>query len=764
MRDGPAHWLIHAVTAQGLAADDVVLDDLPVDGPLEVVWQALAERLGISEHGIAEAVAGVFRVRVADLSKAQPTAVKLLPASVARKFGVFPLEDRNRHLVVATANPCDADAEREVGFASGRHAEFVVAPPKEILEAIDLAYAPDRAVDGVLDRLGVLEDVELEVLEEEEDPEPEADAELLSGPAVRLANAVLSDAIGRGASDIHIQPTVTGGMIRFRVDGVLTTVVQFPEAVLNRLISRLKIMGRMDIADRIRPQDGRAQVAHAGARYDLRISSVPVRGHEKMVIRILDPNQIRGLEETSLEPCDLERLRGLLNARNGIVVVTGPTGSGKTTTLYGALREIATDEVNIMTVEDPVEYELPGLAQIQVSGKKGVTFASALRAILRQDPDVIFIGEIRDEETAHIAAQASLTGHLVLATVHANDAVGSIRRFRDLGLDTSTVAQTLRGAVAQRLVRRLCPECAEPTEGRYSEEERTLAEVYGVEPPMRATGCTTCHEAGYLGRLPIAEIMFMSAAMEGMVVNETTPTEVHRQAVRDGMRPLRQAALERVRQGVTTLQEVHRVLGDGESDDEVAAEVQVPAAEAQAPPAEAQVPAAAAVSGKVPSPSAEITPDTPPVVAPTPETSASGERPAIRGIDVEEDAVPPRAMVVDDDPVNRAVVRALLQRDRFEVQEAADGGEALAHLTADPEVNLMILDLEMPGIDGREVLQHMRSTPPTAGVPVIVLTGRTGPEWESALLQDGADDYLTKPVDPVRFSARVRATLRRARG
>jgi type IV pilus assembly protein PilB len=754
MREGPVHWLINAVKADGLAADDHLLADLSTEGGCEEVWGQLARRLDVGERRIAEAVAAAFRTGVADLGQAQPTAVKLLPASVARKFTVFPLEDRNRRLVVATANPFDPDAEREVAFASGRHAEFVVAPPGEILEAIDLAYAPDRAVKGVLDRMGIFDDVDLEILDDDPDPEPETDLDLLSGPAVKLANAVLSDAIGRGASDIHIQPTVTGGMIRFRVDGVLTTVVQFPEPVLNRLISRLKIMGKMDIADRIRPQDGRAQIAQGGARYDLRISSVPVRGHEKMVIRILDPNQVRGLDETSLPDDDLARLRALLNVRNGIFVVTGPTGSGKTTTLYGALREIATEEVNIMTVEDPVEYELPGLAQIQVSQKKGVTFASALRAILRQDPDVIFIGEIRDEETAHIAAQAALTGHLVLATVHANDAVGSIRRFRDLGLDHSTVAQTLRGALAQRLVRRLCPACAEPTRGVLSREEQALADLYDVVPEMRAVGCPTCLDVGYLGRLPIAEIMGMSAAMEGMVVQESTPTAVQRQAVDDGMRPLLEAGLNRVRQGLTTLEEIRRVLGDGEEHGD--AEGSRNAADGGEPPDPPPPTPPAPVAG------AERVGD------PGPHARLSGAdgtaAPGAEGAAAVGDVPPSRAMVVDDDAVNRAVVGALLQRDGFEVQEAADGMEALQHLTRNPDVNLMVLDLEMPGMDGREVLQRMRASSPTSGIPVIVLTGRTGPQWESTLLEDGADDYLPKPVEPVRFSARVSATLRRARG
>jgi type IV pilus assembly protein PilB len=736
------HWIARAVWRAGLVDE---MPQLSIDhaAPASEAWEAIRDRLHADDATMAAAVAAFFRTKVADLASAQPTATQLLPPSVARKYLAFPLADQNRSLLVATCDPSDIEAEREIGFASGRRPEFVVASPAALREAIELAYEPDRAVEDILGRMGDMDRVSLEVLEESEDVGPVDEADIDSGPAVKLANLILHEAIEQGASDIHIQPTVAGGVVRFRVDGVLRTGVQFPLPVLSRVVSRIKVVGRMDIADRLRPQDGRAQILNHGRKFDLRISTVPVRGAEKVVIRILDPTAVGTLEETRLPKDDLDKLRHLLRQRDGIVVVTGPTGSGKTTTLYGALAEIATEEVNIMTVEDPVEYELPGLAQIQVEPKKGVTFASALKAILRQDPDVIFVGEIRDLETAEMAAQASLTGHLVLATVHANDAVGAIRRLTDLGLEAATVVQTLRGALAQRLVRRVCPDCSEPVGADLTEEEGELAEAFGVRPTVRTVGCGECHFQGFRGRLPIAEILQMSSSLENLVLTGASPSKIEARARQDGMHSLLDAALRRVADGETTLDEVQRVLGDSlaatESDEPM---MVLPHMEAIPTERETSVMEAVARGSK---------PVATPVAAdPDPD-------------DIEEEG-PARVLLVDDDPVARAIARALLERDGFEVQEAEDGQAALDILLRDPDFSIVVLDLDMPRMGGQDALRQIRATPATASLPAIVLTGRTGADIEAELLRDGADDYLNKPIDAVRFGARVQAALRRAGG
>jgi type II secretory ATPase GspE/PulE/Tfp pilus assembly ATPase PilB-like protein/CheY-like chemotaxis protein len=338
--------------------------------------------------------------------------------------------------------------------------------------------------------------------------------------------------------------------------------MQVPMVALNRIVSRIKVLGKLDIADRVRPQDGRTRVAIDGRFVDLRISTVCTRDAEKAVIRILRPENTKKLEEIGITPRELARLRQLLNCRDGIVIVTGPTGSGKTTTLYSAIREIATGEVNISTVEDPVEYELPGITQIQVDPKRGITFANSLRALLRQDPDVIFVGEIRDAETAQIAAQAAMTGHLVLATMHTNDAMATIARMLDLGLDRQTIAATLRGTLAQRLIRRVCADCAQPVTGALTEEEENLAKRYNVQPVTRAAGCKRCGNTGYRGRLPLIEVSVITPALSDMIAAGATATVLQRAAVNQGMAPLREVAIARVRRGETTLQETERVIGD----------------------------------------------------------------------------------------------------------------------------------------------------------------------------------------------------------
>ena len=731
------HWMQRVVRREGFdGADDVVI---PAHASIEEVWQAAMSACRIDADTLAAAVAASFRSQVADFTLTEPTASKLLPASIARKFNVFPLRDTDRYLVAATADPTNVQAEQEVGFASGRTPQMRIAPPEAIAKAIDAAYSPDKAAESLLE--GVSESVDdlVEVLGVTDEPEEVTMEESASGPVVRLTNLIFLEAIERGASDIHIQPTATGGVVRYRVDGVLRSGMQMPAQVLTRVVSRIKVMSRLDIADRLRPQDGRARMVVDGKKFDLRISTVPTRRAEKVVVRVLSPLQSGTLEDTGMPLKEVERLRQVLGNRDGIFVVTGPTGSGKTTTMYAALREIATEDVNIMTVEDPVEYELPGLTQIQVETKQGVTFASALRAILRQDPDVVFVGEIRDLETAEMAAQASLTGHLVLATLHTNDAVGAIRRFVDLGLDAPTVADTMRAAVGQRLLRRVCPDCAVPVSEPLTSVERHLEKRFRVRPVMRAVGCEMCAQHGYRGRLPVMELLVMTPSLQRMILEGAAPFLVQQQAEEEGMRTLLQSALERVRAGETTLEEVARVVGD---------EGMTPTGPENAAQATTQERIWSAAAA----------PATPP--APRAPAIQVASVPNFEG---DEDGAP-RILVVDDDPANRNIARGLLEKEGYSVAEAGDGSEALVFLARGEPFDLMVLDLDMPMLGGREVLKAVRASVNTAGLPVVVLTGTQDPNAEIDLMEQGADDYIRKPIDPPRFLTRIKATLRRARG
>ncbi len=558
------HWLAAAATRAGIKGADALV--IPGDTSLIDSWEIASRTLGIPAAELARAIAATFGLAEADFTRTEPRALGLLPERIARKYHVFPLREDDRHLVVATADPTNIEVEHAIGFAAGRRPIFELAAPAAIDEALFGAYNADRAMDQLLssvdeqvaDAVRIVEDLQ---------PEAVAAAEVESAPVVKLANLILRDAVVQGASDIHIEPGAKGGTVRFRVDGVMRQYMHLPMAALNRVVSRIKVLGKLDIADRIRPQDGRSRVAVDGRYVDLRISTVPTRDAEKAVIRILRPDTTRKLEEAGITPRELSRLRQLLNCRDGIVIVTGPTGSGKTTTMYSAIREIANGEVNISTVEDPVEYELPGITQIQVDTKRGITFANSLRALLRQDPDVIFVGEIRDSETAQIAAQAAMTGHLVLATLHTNDAMSIVPRLVDLGLDRQTIASTLRGTLAQRLIRRVCPDCAQPLIGALTEEEEALGARYGVLPLSRAMGCRRCGNTGYRGRLPIVEVAVITPALSDMIAGGATVQSLQRAAVTQGMATLRDVAVARVRRGETTLQEIERVIGDQIADE-----------------------------------------------------------------------------------------------------------------------------------------------------------------------------------------------------
>ena len=557
------HWIVDIARRAKLANNEQLT--VPADLSTEDAWAKTSEVCRIGEDDLTRHVANYFKLPVAQLSGAESHALKLVPELIARRHHVLPLRQTDRQLTVATANPGDYEAEQAIGFVSSRTPAFEVAAPSALNAAVDIRYSPDRAFESLIDTLaaGAIEDVK--VLEEKK-PETLSAHDFEAAPVVKLTNLILQSAVGERASDVHMEPGTSGSVVRFRVDGVMRVHMQLPNQAMTRVVSRMKILAKLDIADRHRPQDGRARIEVRGKNYDLRISTVPTREAEKLVIRVLDPSGAPQLAELDMLELEMKRFRQMLSNREGIVIVTGPTGSGKTTTLYAAIRELATGQVNIMTVEDPVEYEVGGITQIQVEPKRGVTFPSALRAILRQDPDVVFVGEIRDLETAQVAVQAAMTGHLVLATLHTNDALGVIPRLIDIGLDRASIAGALRGIVAQRLVRRICPKCVQPIAGNLTDAETRLAGIYGIKPTVRAEGCAHCGLTGYRGRTPVNEVFLPTPTILELVAKGSTIQELQRTATATGMRPMRDVALEKVRQEVSTLQEVERVLGEGISE------------------------------------------------------------------------------------------------------------------------------------------------------------------------------------------------------
>ncbi len=687
-----SHWLLRVARRHELGgADDL---DLSPTVPIRDAWRIVTRQLKLGDEELAAMVADYFRLKRADLELVESHAVALLPEAIIRQYAVMPISETDRYLYVATSDPTDVDAERVLGFRSGRTPVFQVAPPSEITDAIDDRYSPNQAVEGILGgREGADEDA-LQVVTAL-GPEVISEEDATATPVVKLTNLILRDGITIGASDIHVEPGRRMGVVRYRVDGVLRKHMDLPMAALNRVISRVKILSKLDIADRLRPQDGRTRVQIGDNVYDLRVSTLPAGRAEKLVIRILDSNSLFTLEDLTMTDHELGRLRQLMSLRDGIIVVTGPTGSGKTTTLYGAMRELATGRVNIMTVEDPIEYELESITQTQVEVKQGVTFASALRAILRQDPDIILVGEIRDRETAEVAAQAALTGHLVLATVHANDAVGAVARLADLGLEYSIIASAVRGVVAQRLIRRVCVECKEPIKGDMTEEEKEMADRFRTEPMVRAKGCSDCGYSGYRGRLPVLEVMSVGLRMQEAIELRKGATTLTHLAEQGGMRSMHEVGFEWVREGLTTLDEVQRVLGQ--------------------------------------------------VVT-----------------EIELDSGPARVLVVDDDEDDRLMMGTALTNAGYLVETVADGNAALDILAKDKNFSLVVLDLGMPNLTGRDVLERMRASSDLIAVPVLVRTATQEAQSEVDLLNAGADDYISKQAGVDRFLARVAAVLRRS--
>src|SRR5687767_4916729 len=545
-------WLL-PILQEILAADAVAAIESAVT---DSCWEAAVATGAITDERLLSIVSRRAHTRIAEDLYANPAAIEIIPESLARRYRILPLDASASRLEIATANPYEADCERTLGFWSGRAVGMSVAPPLAIAERIDEAYSKSRRLRGwALSAEPQSGETPYEGTGATRETQQAQSVE----PVVRLIDRIVVGGITERASDIHLEPAEQGVAVRYRVDGLLRDVMVLPKSVGLPLVSRVKIMARMDIADRLRPQGGHATVTVDGARVDLRVSTLPASHGEKVVIRILDTRSaVRSLEGLGLDDVDGPRMRRLLEVREGLVLVTGPTGSGKTTTLYAALLEIQRRGVNVITVEDPVEYRIPGIVQVQINEKAGLTFASALRSILRQDPDVVLIGEIRDRETAAIAIQAALTGHLVFATLHTNDACSSITRLSDLGVESAKLAGALKGIVAQRLIRRLCSDCRVVANAGVSPRLRTSVPAESmVYVPV---GCARCSLSGYHGRLAVTEIVIADAELERAIAQQSSLETLIAACRREGSRSLWDSGVARLLAGETSGDELTRVL------------------------------------------------------------------------------------------------------------------------------------------------------------------------------------------------------------
>jgi type IV pilus assembly protein PilB len=514
----------------------------------------------VEETEISKMLARQYRMPAVDLSRFEvdPKIIKLLPPDVAIKHTVLPLKREGRTLTVAIADPNNVTAIEDIKFITRCDVFPVIAGEYTLRNAIEKYYQQsDAQLQTLLKDIEAADD--LEVVEEHTDDDVKAQDLADDAPVVKLINGLLTDAVKRGASDVHIEPFEHEMRVRYRVDGSLQEIMKPPIKMRAALTSRVKIMAQLNIAERRVPQDGRIKLKFGAKVIDFRVSTLPVLFGEKIVLRILDKGNLTlDLTKFGFEPkAEQELLRAILNPY-GMVLVTGPTGSGKTTTLYSALSRINQIDVNIMTAEDPVEYNLMGINQVLVRNDVGMTFAAALKAFLRQDPNIIMVGEIRDLETGSIAIKAALTGHLVLSTLHTNDAPSTVTRMIDMGIEPFNVASAVNLIVAQRLVRRVCSECKQ--EHKYSDEEMHAFGLPIAESAKltfyKGAGCDTCNGSGYKGRQGLYEVLPMSSAVRRMVLKGGSTEELREQAVKDGMLTLRMDGMLKVKRGITTLEEV----------------------------------------------------------------------------------------------------------------------------------------------------------------------------------------------------------------
>jgi type IV pilus assembly protein PilB len=653
-----------------------------------------------TETQICEVVADQLRIPAADMVAVDvPNDVlALVSRELAMKYACLPWFVEGRDLYLIMADPTNITAADAIAFHTSLKVKPVVAPESEVVAAVERFYAAEEESLAQFEHLDLADQLSVVSEQESEGLEEDPEAAALGVPLVKLVNAILADAIRAGASDIHIEPQQKGVDLRYRVDGLLRKVMTMPKRVQSKVASRVKIMSHMDISERRKPQDGRTFLRVGGRSFDMRVSSLPTADGEKIVLRILAQDRATvALENLGFDEGLLVTLKELLRRPQGMILVTGPTGSGKTSTLYAALNLLKSETTNIVTVEDPVEYRLNGISQVAVSDKAGMTFAAGLRSILRQDPDVVMVGEIRDLETAQIAFQAAQTGHLVLSTLHTNDAPSAVTRLVEMGVPAYVVASSLVAVLAQRLVRQLCS-CKDP-------------QLDGTALPK---GCDLCRFSGFAGRIGVYELMRLTPRVRSVLLTRASDDVVRRAARATGMTSMFQDGLAKAARGFTMPAEVRRVVPPDEADSEDA-----PEGAAAAPPL------SPALSGEVRSPR------------------------------------PNRILVVDDDAAQREMMREMLADEHYDVVLAEDGNAGLAAVHRD-RPDLVITDLQMPGLDGLGLLRKLRRDLATCQIPVIFLTVVESLDSEARALDLGADDYLGKPVESSRLLGRVRRALLRA--
>ncbi len=681
----------------------------------------LLEKDLVSESTLLEVLSRQLGVPRMDLARAaeNPDAVSAIPYAVAKRYRAIPVHRGNRVLQVAMADPQDADAVQALEFATGMRIEPGICSAREIDIAVEQCYGMGEAVDRIVrnvTREACLDDGAASIVLEEDGPEqgsdqPEnRDAVESGAPIVRLVNLIFLEAVRKEASDIHFEPARGGLQVRFRLDGILRKRMSIPKYLQSPVLSRIKILSRMDITNKRTPQDGGIRLLVEGKRMDLRVSCLPAFFGEKIVIRLLDQTERKvDLLLLGMNPEDRIQLEERYRQPQGMILVTGPTGSGKSTTLQCILRDLRGEGTNITTVEDPVEFELEGINQIQIHREAGLSFAGTLRAILRQDPNVIMVGEIRDPETAEVAFRAALTGHMVLSTLHTNDTASTVTRLVDMGVPRFLIGSSLQAVVSQRLARKICGDCRE--EVAPGPEEKKILHSFRDTPVklFRGRGCSRCDHTGYRGRVGIFELLAVTPRVREKIADGSTENVIRSMAVEQGMRLILQDGMEKVRQGITSLEELLCAVQWDKT-------------------------------------------------ATQPEGTGASTRPA--GGRPETGGERPVVVVAEDDPGLREAVTLTLETLSWQVFPAADGREAW-ELVQRHLPDLLVTDIQMPHLDGYQLLKRVRSDLRSAFIPVIFLTSRNRCEDRVKGYLLGGDHYIEKPFDHRELIARAKRCLDR---
>ncbi|MCK9594484.1 MAG: Flp pilus assembly complex ATPase component TadA [Candidatus Omnitrophica bacterium] len=686
------------ITAEQL--NDARIKRIGAKKPLQ---ELLVEMGFIAEEQLVSASSKIFNMPVTQLSKEtiDPSAVRLVPYELAMRYGILPLRKEGDALVLAMSDPQDIMALDDIRLNTGMSVKPLLAAKSEINNHIKKYYQAEDNIYDILKNVMGADKVEIVTEDASEFFLDERAQRSEDVPAVKICNLILSDAVKQRASDIHIESQEKTVKVRYRIDGDLRNIMDLPVSLHSSLAARLKVLAQLDTAENRKPQDGRIKISVNGRKVDLRVSTIPTFYGEKIEMRLLDIQAAKtGLESMGFQGPDLDIYKQAITAAQGLILVTGPTGSGKTSTLYATLNVVKTEKNNIITIEDPIEYLIDGLNQMQVNPVKDLTFANALKSILRQDPNVILIGEIRDKETAEMAFQASLTGHLVLSTLHTNNAVASITRLVDIGLEPYLISSALILVVAQRLVKMICPHCKEKyqPDGHLLSLFKSHIDQLGIKEFYHGSGCSYCGFTGFLGRTAIFEIFRISEKIRGMIAQRFAEDEILSEAKKSGLKTLARAGLEKVSAGITTLEEIFNIVG-----------------------------------------------------------AASEEEAVLRSAQAGKDI---KILIVDDEEDILKILEKRLTDAGYRVVKARDGQEAVAFCNKE-KPDLVISDVTMPKMNGFEEVKALRSKLETAVIPVILLTAREDKESELQGLDAGADDYLTKPFDSDKLLARVKMLLRR---